>query len=116
MPLRIRAFFTAGLIALAAMSTSPASAMNKVDLVAVMAQSAGISKTQAAKALDAFADASAKALQKGERVVIVGFGSFSVSKRAARTGRNPQTGQAIKLPAQKVIKFKAGKALHDAVN
>jgi DNA-binding protein HU-beta len=96
-------------------STIPAAAMNKQDLVNSMAQGAKISKTEAARALDAFTAATAKALKKGDRVSIVGFGSFSVSARKARTGRNPQTGQTIKIPAKKVVTFKAGKTLSDSV-
>jgi DNA-binding protein HU-beta len=97
-------------------STIPASAMNKEDLVNSMAQGASISKSQAEKALNAFTAATAKALKKGERVAIAGFGSFSVSTRPARTGRNPQTGKPIKVKARTVVRFKAGSALSDAVN
>jgi DNA-binding protein HU-beta len=85
--------------------------MNKAELIAVLADNAGITKTQANSTLDAFIDAVTKALKKGDKVTLVGFGTFSVSKRAARTGRNPQTGETIKIKAKKVAKFKAGKEL-----
>jgi DNA-binding protein HU-beta len=85
--------------------------MNKAELIAVLADDAGITKTQANSTLDAFIDAVTKALKKGDKVTLVGFGTFSVSKRAARTGRNPQTGETIKIKAKKVAKFKAGKEL-----
>ncbi|MFT4679412.1 MAG: DNA-binding protein HU-beta [Flavobacteriales bacterium] len=82
--------------------------MNKAELIDSMAGSAGISKADAKKALDAFIDTTADALKKGDRVALVGFGSFSVSERAARKGRNPQTGKEITIQAKKVVKFKAG--------
>ena len=82
--------------------------MNKAELIDAMAANAGISKAEAKKALDAFVDATTGALKKGDRVALVGFGSFSVSTRAARKGRNPQTGQEINIAAKKVVKFKAG--------
>ena len=82
--------------------------MNKAELIESMASSAGISKADAKKALDAFIDTTAKALKKGDRVALVGFGSFSTSERAARKGRNPQTGKEITIKAKKVVKFKAG--------
>ncbi len=85
--------------------------MNKADLVAKIAEDAGISKTQANDALDAFTGAITKTLKGGGKVTLVGFGTFTVSKRAARTGRNPQTGAAIKIKAKKVARFKAGKEL-----
>ncbi len=85
--------------------------MNKADLVAKIAEDAGINKTQANEALDAFTGAITKTLKGGGKVTLVGFGTFSVSKRAARTGRNPQTGAAIKIKAKKVARFKAGKEL-----
>lgn len=85
--------------------------MNKAELVAKMAEDAGLAKTQANAALDSLVDAVTKTLKKGDKVTLVGFGTFSVSKRAARTGRNPQTGAAIKIKAKKVAKFKAGKEL-----
>ena len=85
--------------------------MNKAELIDKIAGDAGISKKQAASSLDSFTDSIAKTLKKGGKVTLVGFGTFSVSKRAARTGRNPQTGAAIKIKAKKVAKFKAGATL-----
>ncbi|HLD53989.1 HU family DNA-binding protein [Sediminibacterium sp.] len=85
--------------------------MNKAELIAHLADDAGITKTQANATLDSFIDAVTKTLKKGDKVTLVGFGTFSVSKRAARTGRNPQTGETIKIKAKKVAKFKAGKEL-----
>jgi DNA-binding protein HU-beta len=85
--------------------------MNKAELIAKIADDAGITKTQANATLDAFIDAVTKTLKKGDKVTLVGFGTFSVSKRAARNGRNPQTGAVIKIKAKKVAKFKAGKEL-----
>ncbi len=90
--------------------------MTKADLVNAMAEKAGLSKTDAEKALKGFADAVTEALKAGEKVALVGFGTFSVSARAARTGKNPQTGAKINIPAATTPKFKAGKALKDAVN
>ena len=90
--------------------------MNKNDLVATVASSTGISKADAAKAVDGVFNAISSALKKGEEVRLVGFGTFSVAKRAATTGRNPRTGDTIKIPASKQPKFKAGKGLKDAVN
>ncbi len=90
--------------------------MNKAELIDSMAEGAGISKADAKKALDSFIGATSGALKKGDRVSLVGFGSFSVSKRNARTGRNPQTGKEIQIPAKNVVKFKAGAELGDAVN
>lgn len=89
--------------------------MNKSELIAKMADDAEISKTQANAALDAFTGAVTKTLKKGGKVTLVGFGTFSVSKRAARNGRNPQTGAVIKIKARKVPKFKAGKELSSKV-
>jgi DNA-binding protein HU-beta len=89
--------------------------MTKADLVGVMAKEADITKAAAALALDAYVAAVAKELKKGGRIGLVGFGTFSVVKRKAREGRNPQTGKAIKIPAKKVVKFKAGKELADKV-
>ena len=83
---------------------------------AKLAEDAGITKTQANAAIDSFTEAVAKTLKKGDTVTLVGFGTFSVSKRSARTGRNPQTGAAIKIAAKKVAKFKAGADLSKAVN
>lgn len=90
--------------------------MNKTELVAAMAASADLSKKDAEKALKAFTDTVSKELKKGGKVQLVGFGTFEVSKRAARTGRNPQTGKEMKIAASKAPKFKAGKALKDLVN
>ncbi|HAI82602.1 MAG: HU family DNA-binding protein [Chitinophagaceae bacterium] len=89
--------------------------MNKADLIAHLAEAAGINKTQANAALDAFTDAITKTLKKGDSVTLVGFGTFSVSKRAARTGRNPQTGETIKIKAKKVARFKPGKGLSEKI-
>ncbi|MCA1763500.1 MAG: HU family DNA-binding protein [Cryomorphaceae bacterium] len=89
--------------------------MNKAELVEAMASDAGLSKADSKKALDAFINTTTKALKKGDRVALVGFGSFSVSHRAARKGRNPQTGKEINIKAKKVVKFKAGADLQDKV-
>lgn len=89
--------------------------MNKSELVKAMATSAGLSQVAAEKALEGFVEAVKGSLAQGNSVTLVGFGTFSVSERAARTGRNPQTGKSIKIAAKKVAKFKAGKALADAV-
>ncbi|HVW61559.1 MAG TPA: HU family DNA-binding protein [Puia sp.] len=85
--------------------------MNKAELIDKIAADADISKKEANAVLDSFTEAIAKTLKKGDKVTLVGFGTFSVSKRAARTGRNPQTGATIKIKAKKVAKFKAGKEL-----
>lgn len=90
--------------------------MTKADLVNAMAEKAELSKTDAEKALKAFTDAVTEALKAGEKVALVGFGTFSVGQRAARTGQNPQTGDKIQIAAANTPKFKAGKALKDAVN
>jgi DNA-binding protein HU-beta len=90
--------------------------MNKAELIEAMANGAGISKADAKKALDAFVDSTTSTLKSGGRVALVGFGSFSVSNRSARTGRNPQTGKEIKIAAKNVVKFKAGADLGSAVN
>ena len=90
--------------------------MNKNDLVAAVAASAGLSKADAAKAVDGVFDSITSALQGGSEVRLVGFGTFSVSNRAATTGRNPRTGETIQIPASKQPKFKAGKGLKSAVN
>ncbi len=90
--------------------------MNKTELVAAVADEAGISKKDAEKAVKAFTDVVANTLKKGDKVQLVGFGTFEVAKRAAREGRNPQTGKAMKIKASKAPKFKAGKALKDALN
>ena len=89
--------------------------MNKAELIEAMAKDAKISKAAAAKCLDSFTENVSKSLKKGNKVTLVGFGTFSTGKRAARTGRNPRTGQPIKIKARKVAKFKAGKALADRV-
>jgi len=89
--------------------------MTKEELIATVAKEAKIPKTSAAKALNAFAASVTKALKKGDKLTLTGFGTFSVAKRRARTGRNPQTGKEIKIPAQKVAKFKAGNLLKAAV-
>jgi DNA-binding protein HU-beta len=90
--------------------------MNKAQLIDAMAEKAGLTKADAKKALDAFVGSTTAALKGGDRVALIGFGSFSVSERGARTGRNPQTGKEIKIPAKKVVKFKAGAELGDAVS
>lgn len=89
--------------------------MNKGELVESMAGAAGISKAAAERALTGLLDSISGALSKGDKVTLVGFGTFSVSKRSARQGRNPQTGAAIKIPARKVARFKPGSKLADAV-
>lgn len=90
--------------------------MNKTDLINSMAENAGITKAAAKKALDGLLIDIETALQKGKRVSLVGFGSWTVSRRAAREGRNPQTGKTIKIAAKKVVKFKAGSDLAKSVN
>ena len=90
--------------------------MNKTELVAAVAEQADISKKDAEKVLKAFVDVVTEEMKKGEKVQLVGFGTFEVSERAAREGRNPQTGKTMKIEACKAPKFKAGKALKDAVN
>ena len=90
--------------------------MNKTELVAAMAEKAQLSKKDAEAALKAFTDVVAEELKKGEKIQLVGFGTFEVSERAARTGRNPQTGEEMTIEASKAPKFKAGKALKDSVN
>lgn len=90
--------------------------MTKADLIEAIAKEAGITKAAADKALDAFVDAVTAALAKGEKVSMIGFGTFSVGERAARTGKNPQTGKEIKIKACKSPKFKAGTGLKEAVN
>ncbi|MBS1687342.1 MAG: HU family DNA-binding protein [Bacteroidetes bacterium] len=83
--------------------------MNKAELIDKIAKDSGITKTQANEALDSFTNSVVATLKKGDRVTLVGFGTFSVSDRSARNGRNPQTGEVIKIKARKVPKFKAGK-------
>lgn len=90
--------------------------MNKTELVAAIADKTALSKKDAEKALKAFTDVVAEELAKGEKIQLVGFGTFEVAERAAREGRNPQTGKTIKIAASKAPKFKAGKALKDSVN
>ncbi|HEX4877349.1 MAG TPA: HU family DNA-binding protein [Chitinophagaceae bacterium] len=85
--------------------------MNKAELIAKIAEDTGINKTEANAALDSFIEAVTKTLKAGGKVTLVGFGTFSVSKRSARNGRNPQTGEVIKIKARKVARFKAGKEL-----
>ena len=89
--------------------------MNKTELISAIADKADISKTDAGKALDSFVEVLAKALKKNDKVSLIGFGTFSVRKRAARTGRNPKTGAPLKIAASKNPTFKAGKALKDAI-
>jgi len=90
--------------------------VTKADLVNAMAEKTGLIKSDAEEALKAFIETVTGALKSGDKVALVGFGTFSVGERAARTGQNPQTGQKIEIAAAKVPKFKAGKALKDAVN
>ncbi|MCP1110835.1 DNA-binding protein HU-beta [Lachnospiraceae bacterium PF1-21] len=90
--------------------------MNKTELVAAIADQAGLAKKDSEKALKAFVDVVTSELKKGNKIQLVGFGTFEVSERAAREGRNPQTGATMKIAASKAPKFKAGKALKDAVN
>ncbi|MDD6797413.1 MAG: HU family DNA-binding protein [Clostridia bacterium] len=90
--------------------------MNKTELVAAMSAKSELTKKDSEKALKAFMEVVAEELKKGEKIQLVGFGTFEVAKRAARTGKNPQTGKAIKIPATKAPKFKAGKALKETVN
>ena len=90
--------------------------MNKTQLVEAIAKATGLSKKDVEATLKAFTDTVADALKNGEKVQLVGFGTFEVSERAARTGRNPQTGEAMEIKASKAPKFKAGKALKDAIN
>jgi DNA-binding protein HU-beta len=89
--------------------------MNKAELIDAMAKDTGLTKADAKRALESFIGNTTKALKKGDRVALVGFGTYSVAKRAARKGRNPQTGSEIKIAAKKVVKFKAGADLSDAV-
>lgn len=89
--------------------------MNKSELIDSIADNANLSKADAKRALDAFTDSTGAALKKGDKIALVGFGTFSVSKRAARKGRNPQTGKEINIPAKNVVKFKAGSDLSNQV-
>jgi DNA-binding protein HU-beta len=90
--------------------------MNKAALIGKMAKDAGITKSAAACAADSFLDGIVSSLKRGQRVTLVGFGTFGVTKRKARTGRNPQTGETIKIKAKKAVKFKAGKELDHVMN
>lgn len=90
--------------------------MNKSELIDAVAEAADLSKASAGRALDAVVDAITESLQEGDSVALVGFGTFQVKERAARTGRNPQTGETIEIKAAKVPSFKPGKALKDALN
>ena len=90
--------------------------MNKTEFISAIAEKAELSKKDAEKALKAFTDVVEEELKKGEKIQLVGFGTFEVSERAAREGRNPQTGETMKIEACKAPKFKAGKALKDAIN
>lgn len=90
--------------------------MNKAELIEAMASESGLSKADAKRALDGFVSATTAALKKNDRVALVGFGSFSISSRAARKGRNPQTGKEIQISAKNVVKFKAGAELSGSVN
>ena len=89
--------------------------MNKTELIAAMAEKAGLTKADAKKALDAFIETTAETLKKGDKISLVGFGSFDVAKRSARTGRNPKTGEPIKIAAKKVVKFRPGSELSNTV-
>ena len=89
--------------------------MNKAELISKIAEDAGITKVQASAALESFVEAVTKTLKKGDKLTLVGFGTFSVSKRAARKGRNPKTGETIKIKAKRVAKFKAGKELSEKI-
>lgn len=90
--------------------------MTKSELVSAMSEKTGVSKKDAAASIDAFVEIISDVLKHGDKLQLVGFGTFEVSERAARTGRNPQTGEDIKIPAAKIPKFKAGTALKNAVN
>ena len=89
--------------------------MTKAELVAAIAKEAGIVKSKAEKAIDGFVSAVSSALSRGDKITFIGLGTFSVGERAAREGRNPRTGKKIKIPAKKVVKFKAGKGLSEKV-
>lgn len=90
--------------------------MKKVELVEAIAEKAGLTKSDATKALDAFISTVTETLAKGDKIPLVGFGTFAVSKRAAREGRNPRTGETVKIAARNAVTFKVGSALKDAVN
>lgn len=89
--------------------------MNKADLINAIADGAGITKVAAKKAIDAFVESTTSALKEGDRVALIGFGTFSVAKRSARTGRNPKTQQTLQIAEKKVVKFKPGTELADVV-
>lgn len=89
--------------------------MNKAQLIDAIAEKAGLTKADAKKALDAFVESTTEALKNGDRVALIGFGSFAVASRSARTGRNPQSGAPIAIPERKVVKFKPGAELTDAI-
>lgn len=89
--------------------------MNKNELISAMASNSGLSKADAKRALDAFISSTSNALKSGDKISLVGFGSFGVQKRKARTGRNPQTGKEIKIAAKNVVKFRPGSELSDSV-
>ena len=105
-------------LVLAGASTAPStvSAMKKAELIDAMASESGLSKDESAAAADTLFGEMASALKKGDRLSLIGFGSFSISKRSARTGRNPQTGKEIQIAAKNVVKFKAGAELSKSVN
>lgn len=90
--------------------------MNKAQLIDAIAAESGLTKADSKKALDAFVKVTGEALKNNDKIALVGFGSFGVSERSARTGRNPQTGKEITIAAKKVVKFKAGSELNDAIN
>ncbi len=90
--------------------------MKKTELIEAVATNAGLTKADAARAIDATFDAITEALKKGEKLTLLGFGTFSVSRREGRTGRNPQTGAAVKIPARNAVTFKVGNQLKKAVN
>ncbi len=90
--------------------------MNKAELISAIAEQTNLTKVDARKALDAFINVAGESMKKGERLTLVGFGSFSVSERNARNGRNPRTGSKIKIAAKKVVKFKAGAELENLIN
>lgn len=90
--------------------------MNKAQLIDAIAAESGLTKADSKKALDAFVKVTGEALKNNDKIALVGFGSFGVSERSARTGRNPQTGKEITIAAKKVVKFKAGSELNDSVN
>lgn len=90
--------------------------MNKLELIDAIAAKSGLTKADSARALDAFMSAVSETLKKGDKITLTGFGTFSVSKRAARDGRNPRTGEVVKIPARNSVSFKAGSKLKESVN